>query len=93
MEAYFMTRGKKEEVDTLIDWLRTRGLPMPIKNTDGTVTQTIIECQIRPIQLWDFVFPKESLDVVCNSLKLPHGDSPYGKADGTKVDYNINPKL
>lgn len=88
-----MTRGKKNEIDEFVKWMETRHFPLPIKKGDGTTENIFMEAQLRPVQLWEFVFPKENLDVVLNTLKLPHGDSPYGKGDGTKVDYNINPKL
>ena len=89
MEAFFMTRGKSDEVDHLIKWLSTRGLPMPIKNADGTMTQVVIETQMRPIQLWGYVFPRENEDLVVNSLGL----FANHKNDFPTQKYNINPKL
>jgi hypothetical protein len=43
---------------------------------------------VRPIQLWEFVFPKEHKDLVVNSLNLHSKSSPF-----TAGGYNINPKL
>ena len=91
MEAFFMTRGKSDEVDHLVKWLSTRGLPMPIKKADGTVMQTIVETQIRPVQLWGFVFPKECEDMVVNSLGIWGDGNRWGY--GEKSFYNINPKI
>lgn len=87
MELDFITRGKSDEVYEFAKWLSTRHLPLKVKKADGTEETMLMECQLRPIQLWTFVFPKENLDIVLNTLHLPHdskGDFP---------GYNINPKL
>lgn len=91
MELYFLTRGKKEEVDCLVDWLRTRSLPMELTDAAGKKSQAIVECQLRPVQLWSYVFPRENKDLVINTLGLPSGN-PSEFKDG-KYTYNINPKL
>lgn len=89
MQAYFMTRGKIDEVQHFIDWMKTRFMPLMVKHPNGTITNDILmECQLRPIQLWEFVFPKEYLDLVTNSLDLANKNTRF-----LTGGYNINPKL
>lgn len=92
MQLYFITRGKTNEVDEFVDWLKTRHLPMKIRNpANNTETTGFLECQLRPIQLWEFVFPKENLDIVLNSLKLPSGNMSH--VVNGKPTFNIDAKL
>lgn len=88
MELYFITRGKTDVIDEWVKWMGTRHLPMTIKMADGSEQKGLVECQLRPVQLWSFVFPKENLDIVLNTLKLDGGDqNPFVN------EFNINPKL
>ncbi len=92
MQLYFLTRGKTNELDEFVDWMKTRHLPMQIKNPAlGTETTGFVECQLRPIQLWEFVFPKENLSTVLNSLHLP-STNPSQVVNG-KPTFNIDAKL
>ena len=72
MELFFLTRGKSNEVEEWAKWMATRCLPFPITEGTGKIIPGTMECQLRPIQLWDFVFPREQLDIVLNSLGLPN---------------------
>ena len=91
MQSYFITRGKYEEVETFIDWLRHTFMPLKMTKADGTFTYPMMECMVRPVQLWEFVYPREHHDMVVNSLGLyPTGNMFY---QDTKHPYNINPKL
>lgn len=90
MEAIFATRGKYEEVETLITWLRCQIMPLLMKKGDGTTIAPLMECMVRPIQLWGFVFPKEYKDLIVNSLNLHSKGSDNFSAD---KDYGINTKL
>jgi hypothetical protein len=88
MQAYFLTRGKYEEVETFIDWIRHIYLPLKIKNADGTDQEIPMNCMVRPIQLWEFVFPREHKDLIVNSLGLAKEGTPF-----LTGGYDINPKL
>ena len=88
MQSYFITRGKYEEVETFIDWLRHSFLPLKITKGDGTATYPMMECMVRPIQMWEFVYPREHHDMVVNSLGLYSTGTPFFTGG-----YNINPKL
>ena len=85
--SFFITRGKDDEVEHLKKWLSTLVLPLKITRGDGTIFENPIECQIRPIQLWEFVYPKESHELVVNSLGLHQEGNMFISG------YNINPKL
>ena len=87
MELTFITRGKSDEVYEFAKWLSTRHLPLKLHKADGTEEVQLMECQLRPLQLWQFVFPKENLDIVLNTLNLPRDDKQSFQG------YNINPKL
>ena len=93
MQSYFLTRGKYEEVETFIDWLRHSFLPLKMTKPDGSVVNPMMECIVRPIQLWEFVYPREHHDMVVNSLRLYSEGSPFFHPTPDKTSYNINPKL
>jgi len=88
MELIFATRGKTNEVDEFVKWMSTRHLPMPVKAGDGKISTGFLECQLRPIQLWEFVFPKENLDTVLNSLHLPSGNPSGVNPETGKQKFN-----
>jgi len=89
MELYFLTRGKSQVVDEWANWMSHNFLPFPIKNpASGETVTGLMESQLRPIQLWSFVFPREQLDVVLNTFNLDGGDQ-----NQFVNGYNINPKL
>jgi len=92
MEIFLMTRGMSREVEEWAKWMQTRSLPIEMKLADGTKTAQIMECQLRPIQLWGFAFPKENLDMVLNTLGLPRGN-PSGFVDGKPTFKNYEKNL
>lgn len=65
-----MLYGKKECVDYLIRDLAAQKLPMRFYKDNGEEMSMFVECQIRilPFGLYEFVFPREHLDIVLNSL-------------------------
>jgi len=74
MHLYFISRGMKFWVDKFITSLQGQFLNW--KREDGT--DAMVEIQIRPIQLWEVVFPKEHKDVVLTTILGPDG-KPYHK--------------
>jgi len=92
MEVFFLTRGKSDEVEEWAKWMSTRHLPLPVKKGDNSVENALMECQLRPIQLWGFAFPRESRDLVLNSLNLP-SENPFFHTSEGKPEININGKL
>ena len=76
MHLYAITRGIKPDVDRYINELLSKYFPYPIKGISGEQT-AMVQLAVRPIQLWEFVFPKEVLPMavgtICNE-SLTCGD-------------------
>ena len=70
MHAYFLTRGIKQDVDLFVKFLETRTLRMPFKDKDGKDGVIPIQGALRPIQLWEYVFPENEKDVVLSTLRF-----------------------
>ena len=60
-----MTRGIKKEVDDYVNTMSGQLLPYPIPGKPGMNVQLAM----RPIQLWEVVFPKEQLGRVLGACK------------------------
>ena len=78
MHAYFITRGIKQDVDEFVKWLETRSLRLPLKDKDGKESVIPLQASLRPVQLWEFVFPENEKDAVLTTLKFhekPPADS------------------
>ena len=58
-----MTRGIKHFVDQFITELQGKYLPFKWNGENRT-----IQVAVRPIQLWEIVFPESSKDVVLNTI-------------------------
>lgn len=65
-----LTRGIKKEIDDFITRLQGLYLPFDIMK-DGTFGlkkgRGQVQVQVRPIQLWEVVFPEEHLDIMLNT--------------------------
>lgn len=69
MHAYFLIRGIKQRVDELITQLQGVYLPFKFRQKgEKELKQYSTQLQVRPIQLFEVVFPEECRDVVLNSL-------------------------
>lgn len=69
---YVVTRGIKHLVDEYIKQLSCKYLPMMVKAGDiPTIDKDqMMQCQVavRPIQLWEVVYPKEHQDLMLNTV-------------------------
>lgn len=76
MHAYGITRGIKKEVDDFITQLQGKYLPFRVEK-EGTAGiakgDWMAQLQVRPIQLWEFVFPRRSKDIMLTTLFGPSG--------------------
>ena len=64
-----MTRGQKECVDNFIKQLEAQYLPLKADKRDIKDSgDGLVQLGVRPIQLWEIVFPKEMKDIVLNSI-------------------------
>jgi len=72
MHVCFIPYGKKEWVDIFLRDIAAQKLPMRIYKKGEEDQQVMIECQLRvlPFGFYEFVFPKEHLDVVLTSFKF-----------------------
>jgi hypothetical protein len=74
MHLVFMTRGVQHVVDMWHTQMQSQYFPWKRKNLDtGQETIANVQGALRPIQLWEYVFPEEHLDVVLNSLEIKPG--------------------
>ena len=63
MHLYIMTRGIKHAVDKFINELSAKYLPIKWKGNDS-----MVQVSVRPVQLWEIVYPKQHHDVMMNTL-------------------------
>ena len=71
MHTYLLTRGIKHEVDQFITELQGKYLPFKWRNVndkDSKIQDTMVQLGVRPIQLWELVYPEESRDVIMMTL-------------------------
>lgn len=80
MHFYFITRGIQQEIDKFKRDVQSQYFPFKIKDPK-TGEEKIIHIQgaLRPVQLWEYVLPKECFNEFYCSLQI-------GKQDG-KYDY------
>jgi len=81
-----MTRGVKKEVDNFI-W-QLMGKWFPYRHKKEAPADQMIQVQVRPIQLWEIVFPREGKDVVLTTClgkeKADGSYEGYGKGKSTQ---------
>jgi len=72
------TRGNKESVELFIKELSSKYIPLPFTNKKtGKVVNVAHTIHVRPIQLWEIVFPKEQKDAILTTL-FPDGQVTEG---------------
>lgn len=67
MHLYVMTRGIKWAVDRFITQLQGKCFPMKLMK-GGKSGKKVVEVAVRPIQLWEIVYPREAHDLMVNAL-------------------------
>ena len=69
MHLLIGTRGNKESVELFIKELSSKYMPLSFTNKkNGKVVQVAQPIHVRPLQLWEIIFPKEQRDVVLTTL-------------------------
>jgi len=63
MHVYILTRGIKERTDRFIENLCNQYLPFRFKGQNMS-----IQINVKPIQLYEIVFPKEHKDIMMRTL-------------------------
>ena len=72
MHLVFCASGIQHDLELFEKFMQTRSLNLPfIDHNDGDKEKNIvIQSQLRPINFYDFIFPKGELDMVLNSLQI-----------------------
>ena len=71
MHLYAITRGIKHQSDKFINELQGKYLPFKWRNPTDPEKKLIdmyVQLSVRPIQLWEFVFPEEQRDVILATI-------------------------
>jgi hypothetical protein len=76
MELYFLASGVKHDLDLFEAYMQTMPFNLPITE-DGLVKVQPIFGMLSPINLYRFIFPKEELDTVINTLGLVEPEKAY----------------
>lgn len=71
VHLYLLTRGIKPNVDRFVNDMLATYVP----HGNGGMVQVAM----RPIQLWEVVFPKQHLPLICNTIMYPN--DPNAKSD------------
>lgn len=79
MHLFLATRGIINSVDALIRDLQAQYYPMSFTDTEGNVKDAAVQMAVRPMQLWELVFPRGSLHQVMRSLDIGGYDHPPTK--------------
>lgn len=78
MHLYLITRGIKQNRDIFIKFMETRMFPWKVK-VDGKERVEAVQGALRPVELWEYVFPEESLPQVLGMLGIdPKKQDNYG---------------
>lgn len=70
MHAYFMTRGIQEDIDKWKMFMQSRWFDLPVITAKGEKTNFKFQSQLRPIEMWEWIFPEEQKDLALTTLKF-----------------------
>ena len=77
MHLYFLTRGIKQQVELFLKFMESQMFNWKRKNLKNKKDEIMpVQGALRPVQLWEYVFPEESLPDVLAMLDI--------REDGTK---------
>jgi len=79
MHIYALTRGLKERVDKYIKELECIKFAYgkkPDKNDPKKLVDGLIPMMVRPIQLWEFVFPEKHFPTILKTLDYGWNNEP-----------------
>lgn len=84
MHLYFISRGVNHQHEMWKTWMQCQMWPWKRVNKEtGQEEVTAVQGALRPIQLWEYVFPEECLPDVLTMLDFTDGKTGYwgkGKA-------------
>ena len=82
MHLYLLTRGTLRAVREWREGLSNCYLPMEVKDKDGKLQKAMAQLQIRPVELYEIVFPEEHEATVMGLVKPNMDISRIGKMWG-----------
>lgn len=78
MHLYFISRGIKKQEDDFKLFMQTQLFPWKRKNLQTGQEEVMrVQGALRPIQLYEYVFPEESLNEVLTMLNIPSGENGH----------------
>ena len=89
MHLYLLTRGTLRAVREWREALSNCYLPMEVKNKDGKVEKAVAQLQVRPVELYEIVFPEEHEKAVMGMVKPMTDLGIYGKKWGKYIRWII----
>ena len=85
MHLYLLTRGIKAAVDDFITQLQGKYLEYKMFDDKKNLQKIPVQVAVRPIQLWEIVFPEESKDLMLTTiLGAEKGNGEYTGYGGGK---------
>ena len=83
MHLYCFTRGIKHEVDQFINDLQAQYFKFTAPGKEFALVNgnqvNAVQLGVRPIQFWELVFPKESLNDVMATVMMGEGQREFSK--------------
>ncbi len=82
MHAYIITRGIKHDIDRFIIELQGKYLPYEARDKNGERADCMVQLGVRPIQLWEIVFPESQLQTIMKTLfeDTTRGEFSYSRS-------------
>lgn len=81
MHLFFMTRGVKHNRDVFVTHMQSQFFPWTRKNLKTKKNEVAnVQGALRPIELWEYVFPEEHLDEVLTMINAGQPHWGNGKA-------------
>lgn len=78
MHLFFIVRGVQHQVDQWKMWMQTTLWPWRVKDKEtGQEDIMAVQGALRPIQLYEFVFPEEHLQEVLTMMNFSEGKTGY----------------
>jgi hypothetical protein len=71
MHLYFLTRGIKQQRNVFVNFMQTQMFPWKRKHLKTNKDEFVqVQGSLRPVELWEYVFPEECLDEVLTMLEI-----------------------
>ena|SRR3990167_11337311 len=95
MHVYFLTRGIRRSRDQWVEFMSTRMFPWRRKNLQTKQWEwKIVQGALRPIELWEYVIPKNALQETLAMQHMANGDgSILNAANSLRPEINGYAKL